>query len=240
VEWTVINRSHSAVVSRVSNGGRSRGLVTCDRCHRRFSSYAALKQHYASKHSNVRWPEEFEKQLTAEREAASYRFTLRPNRPSHAGLIIAILLIAIVAGGAAYFVSNSGSGSSYTGGDPTLQICLSGTIVEHIHPHLTIMIQQSPLTIPANIGITGDCTRPVHTHDPSGEIHVESPFNYPYTLGDFFLVWGQPFDSTRILQYTTDATHTISMTVNGKPSTEYRNYVIHDGDQIVITYGASG
>jgi hypothetical protein len=214
-------------------------MVACDRCHRKFASHSALKQHYAGQHPNVRWPEEFEKRLTTEREVESARRTIHPTRPSHNGLIIAIFLIAIIAGGTAYFVSNSASGPSYTGGDPTLQICLSGTIVEHIHPHLTIIIKGSTLTIPANTGTTGDCTRPVHTHDTSGEIHIESPFTYPYTLHDFFLVWGQPFDSTRILQYTTDATNTLSMTVNGTPSAEYQNYVLHDGDQIVITYSSS-
>lgn len=122
-------------------------------------------------------------------------------------------------------------------GDPTLQICITGAVAEHIHPHLQIVVNGQPIVIPANIGISDSCTRPIHTHDASGTIHVESPVSYPFTLHDFFLVWGQPFDSAQILRNHVDSTHTLRMTVNSIPNTQYENYVLQDGDQIVIIYG---
>lgn len=38
-----------------------------------------------------------------------------------------------------------------------------------------------------------------------------------YTLKDLFLIWGQVFNSTQILSFKTDATHSITLTVNGNP-----------------------
>jgi hypothetical protein len=69
---------------------------------------------------------------------------------------------------------------------------------------------------------------------------MESPVVYPYTLHDFFLVWGLPFDSTQIAGHRVDSTHTLTMTVNGVSNTQYQDYVMHDSDQIVITYGPTG
>lgn len=216
-------------------------MVTCERCHRKFATYAALKQHYGNQHPNVKWTPELESKLTGEREVEAYRSNLSPKRGSNSKLIIAVVLILIVAGAAWYYVStNSGSGSTVTG-DPTLSICITDSTVlaEHIHPQLQIVVNGRPVTIPANVGISAACLRPIHTHDETGEIHVESPVVYPYTLHDFFLVWGQPFDSTQVLQYKADTTHTLKMTVNGTPNSDFQNYVMHDGDQIVITYAPS-
>lgn len=36
---------------------------------------------------------------------------------------------------------------------------------------------------------------PLHTHDDSGTIHVESSTNRNYRLGEFFKVWGLDLDS---------------------------------------------
>lgn len=57
-------------------------------------------------------------------------------------------------------------------------------------------------TIPAGMGISGTCDRPIHTHDTSGTLHVETDQDYTYKLGDFFLVWGKVFNSSGIFQDT--------------------------------------
>lgn len=107
----------------------------------------------------------------------------------------------------------------------------------HIHPHLAIVVNGATTTIPANIGITLNCEHPLHTHDASGTIHVESPEQRNFTLSDFFAVWGEPFGKTQIFGYEADAGHEITMTVDGKPSADYENLVLKDGQQIVIKYG---
>lgn len=107
----------------------------------------------------------------------------------------------------------------------------------HIHPILQIIINGEPQVIPANIGIKADCMNALHTHDTSDTLHVESPEKRDFTLADFFAVWGQPFSKDQILNYKSDATHQISITVNGTPVDTYENTVLKDKDQIVITYG---
>jgi hypothetical protein len=107
----------------------------------------------------------------------------------------------------------------------------------HIHPHLSIFINGQEQVIPADIGISSTgATLPVHTHDTSGWLHVESPVAYDFQLQDFFAIWGQSFDAQDILGYHTDATQqvTVTMTVNGQPSTAFGSLVLHDGDNIVI------
>jgi hypothetical protein len=105
----------------------------------------------------------------------------------------------------------------------------------HIHPHLTIFINGQEQVIPALIGLTPAGWEPLHTHDTSGTIHVESPVVQDFHLSDFFAIWGQPFDSQVILNHRADAAHPVTMTVNGQPSNAYGNLVLHDLDNIVIS-----
>ena len=83
----------------------------------------------------------------------------------------------------------------------------------HIHAHLTIFVNGSPRQVPAGIGIptaqaqntaqgafisSGTCFYWLHTHAADGIIHVESPVQRTYTLGDFFDEWGQPLGPDRV------------------------------------------
>ncbi len=124
----------------------------------------------------------------------------------------------------------------------TRQLALSCTTdlltTFHIHPHLTIVINGATQTIPADIGISLTCMHPIHTHAATGKIHIESPVPRDFTLGDFFAVWGKTFNQNQILDSGVDASHTITVTVNGSPVDTYENTVLHDGDQIIISYGA--
>jgi hypothetical protein len=63
--------------------------------------------------------------------------------------------------------------------------------VIHIHQHLDLYVDGRKVVVPAGIGIDPAVGyAPLHTHDPSGIIHVESPTVRAYTLGEFFGVWG--------------------------------------------------
>ncbi len=127
-----------------------------------------------------------------------------------------------------------------TTGQTTRELAMSCTLDMytqfHIHPHLTIIINGLEQSIPANTGITISCMHPIHTHDETGTIHVESPEQRDFTLSDFFAVWGQTFTKDQILDYKVDATHQIVMTVNGVTSTDYENLVLRDLDNIKIEY----
>jgi hypothetical protein len=78
----------------------------------------------------------------------------------------------------------------------------------HIHSHLTIFIAGAPRQIPYGIGIAPPIeveSTPrgpfavagaeffwLHTHAADGIIHIESPIERTYTLGNFFDIWNEP------------------------------------------------
>ena len=102
----------------------------------------------------------------------------------------------------------------------------------HIHPFLTIFVDDKALVIPNGVGIdAGKCMHPVHTHGTDGKIHVESPKPANFTLGDFFLVWDKKFDELGTLE---------KLTVNGADSTDGENLILKDGDKIELRYKAAG
>jgi hypothetical protein len=94
-------------------------------------------------------------------------------------------------------------------GQPVDQIsCRTGEqTLFHIHAHLAVFVNGKARRIPAAIGIagaqvqqtpngpyiaTGPCFYWLHTHAADGIIHIESPVQRTYTLGNFFDEWGQP------------------------------------------------
>ena len=112
--------------------------------------------------------------------------------------------------------------------------CLNGNspLLQHIHPNLKIMVAGEEEIIPSDIGLPGgvgatNCEHALHTHDASGQIHVEAQDLRDYTLGQFFEVWGKAIMRPG---------YSLTMTVDGKPSSELGNLVLKDGQQIVLTY----
>jgi len=110
-------------------------------------------------------------------------------------------------------------------------------LAEHIHVHLTIVVNGQPQTIPAGIGFTPRGFLPIHTHDESGVIHIESPRLHQFHLSDFFKVWGQTFNRRDILGHRADAAHPITMLVNGRPSRAFASLVLRDHEDVVINLG---
>lgn len=47
-------------------------------------------------------------------------------------------------------------------------------VLNHIHAHFTIKENGEEKAIPANIGVVGSCMAEVHTHEPNGQIHIET------------------------------------------------------------------
>ena len=109
--------------------------------------------------------------------------------------------------------------------------CVSISFFYHSHPNLTITVNGANIPLPSSTFNSG-CPQPLHTHDSSGVIHVEGDENRDYTLHDWFLLWGyylnDPnytiFNSTQIFTYKVDATHHLSMTVNGNNDTSFESH----------------
>jgi hypothetical protein len=79
----------------------------------------------------------------------------------------------------------------------------SEQLLFHIHAHLAAYQNGVQKFVPPEIGIATNssgatCFSWLHTHDNTGVIHIESPVQRVYTLGNFFHVWGQPLSSTQV------------------------------------------
>jgi len=106
----------------------------------------------------------------------------------------------------------------------------------HIHPILSLVAEGKTIEVPSNIGVSLTCMHPLHTHDTTGEIHVESPEPRDFTLGDFFAVWERSLSKDRFLDYVATSTHEIVMTVDGKRNEEFGSLVLKDKQQIILEY----
>jgi hypothetical protein len=109
-------------------------------------------------------------------------------------------------------------------------------MVMHIHPQITVSINGQPTIIPENVGIDNTLWKdhsldkygmqgmsPLHTHDNSGTLHVESTANRNYTLGEFVNVWGG---------LDTGSEKVLKVTVNGQPISDWKNHVLKDKEKI--------
>ena len=106
----------------------------------------------------------------------------------------------------------------------------------HIHPELHILIDGVENPIPPNLGIQSTCMTSIHTHEGGGIIHVESPVQKDFTLGDFFAVWKKAFSKDKVLDSMVTPTTEIVVTVNGTRVDTYENTILKDKDKIVISY----
>ncbi len=103
----------------------------------------------------------------------------------------------------------------------------SEQLVFHIHAHLEMFVNGVQKLVPAGVGIGpplqfqndfvvgGSCFSWLHTHDETGVIHIESPIQRTFTLGNFFDIWGQPLSADQV----GPAHGKISAFLNGKPFT---------------------
>lgn len=118
------------------------------------------------------------------------------------------------------------------------------TLKMHWHPILTITMNGSPVTISAQIGIDASLWKdhsldqygvgglaPLHTHDTSGTIHVESNSVRDFTLHQFLAIWGQPADGGAINGHTV-----LSLSVDGQSQpSPTQDVVFKDKQQIAMT-----
>lgn len=112
----------------------------------------------------------------------------------------------------------------------------------HTHQHLDLFINGAPATVPANIGVNESerFISPLHTHDQTGIIHVESDEIRDFTLGQFFDVWGVRLNKDCVGGYCAGAGNSLKVYLNGKLfSGEPRALVLADQQEIALVFGAT-
>ncbi len=151
--------------------------------------------------------------------------------------MVAICVVIVIAAGIAVFMTyqqpKTLTGNAYT--NPPMD----SMGMMHFHPSLTLVIDGKPAAVPAQIGIDPQMWQdhsldsygmkgmaPLHTHDTSGTIHVESYANRYYTFGQLLDIWGLNLSGYK----------QVTMTVNGQPVPDYQNYILKDGDKIILSF----
>lgn len=156
--------------------------------------------------------------------------------------ILVILLTLGIVSGLFYYPSINNSNQNVPNDNLSVPCLIPNMrLVQHTHAKLDIVLDGKPVDIPGGIGISGTCHRALHTHDDEGGpgvIHNEAQDSRQYTLGDFFDVWGKVLSPVQIFDKQVDASHAISMTVNGEPNNEFGNLILQDQQTIKIEYVA--
>ncbi|HVW71544.1 MAG TPA: hypothetical protein VHB93_00115, partial [Candidatus Paceibacterota bacterium] len=79
---------------------------------------------------------------------------------------------------------------------------------------------------------------PIHVHDDTNIIHVESPYTATFTLGEFFDIWGVRFTQDCVGGYCASGSDALKVFVNGAPySGDPRTLALDAHQEIVIAFG---
>jgi hypothetical protein len=198
---------------------------------------------------------EEKEQLRQRREEAERQNSAEMHHRLVAGYFAAGLLAAAMIAGIVAVVANSGGSSSDSDAAAAFGTHYSGLEARrveagvttmanpnsetHIHPRLSVYVNDKPVTVPVNIGI--DPARPpgdmagLHTHDSAGTIHNEGMADA--RLGQFFEIWGVPFSESRLGLYEARGQNAVRMWVDGKPSQAFGDLRLADGQKIVVSFG---
>ena len=138
-----------------------------------------------------------------------------PLLPIVVGSILAVLVIALI--GAIVYYGRPQPGPQPVAGVPCDHLEQSQT---HYHAALQIVYGGAVHNIPDNIGINMDsagnisCYYWLHVHPANKNvIHIESPKNDTFTLGQFFEVWNSWSNAHGLGAQKLDATHVSTITV---------------------------
>jgi hypothetical protein len=157
-------------------------------------------------------------------------FALERNRGRKNLLIIIPVVIAVSAGFTGLFLMFGSSNAN--------QMLL------HSHVRLNITSDGQPIAIPAHVGMFQagkaedrllygnhsldsygmEGMSPLHTHDESGTIHVESNAVRNFTLGELLGIWqGLNLDGKNVV-----------VKIDGKSVVGYRNVILQDNETITM------
>jgi hypothetical protein len=105
----------------------------------------------------------------------------------------------------------------------------------HVHQHLDVFVNGKHVIVPAGIGIGDGFISPLHTHDASGLIHVESPTVRSFSLAEFFAVWGVRLTKRCLADECGDGK--LLLFVNGKPAADPNRVVLTQHQEIAVAFG---
>jgi hypothetical protein len=123
--------------------------------------------------------------------------------------------------------------------EKALQLPAPSDTIYHIHAQLKVFTNGKEQKVPQNIGIDpgAQFLSSLHTHDEKGIVHMEAVEPYPFTLGQFFTVWGVKFTQNQLGSYTSGNGLNLQTYANGELVPNGPKYEMKQGDAIVVGYG---
>jgi len=191
----------------------------CDICGKVFENSTKLNQHKSESH----------KSETKVKKTAS-----KSSRYKATGIAAAIAVIVVLG---VYFSENQQPSATIIQGvqcDPT------EGVIFHIHAHLDVIVDGKSITVPAGIGIKpNECLYWLHTHNTSGVIHIESPQQTTFTLGQFIQVWDNTPGISPKFEEMINGDKNFKVFVNGFEYKDgYDKIPLSAHDEIVIVSGS--
>jgi len=109
----------------------------------------------------------------------------------------------------------------------------------HHHVQLYVYVDGQPLEVPANLGLSDLAASPLHTHDPSGLVHVESAdLSFQPVLGQLMDVWGPYMTATCLGADCNAGDRQLRVFVNGEEYTGDPTLLpLTDMLVVVVTFG---
>jgi hypothetical protein len=114
--------------------------------------------------------------------------------------------------------------------------------VLHIHSHLDVFVDGKAVTVPAEVGIdeARQQISPLHTHDTSGVVHIESPVKKDFTLGEFMTEWNVPITKDALGPLKTGGGKELRVYADGKQwSGNPADLKLAAHEEIAVVYGAA-
>ena len=191
----------------------------CNICGNKFENSDKLEQHKKESH----------KEKSREKPQVS-----KSSRYKATGIAAAIAVAVIIV---VYFSDGTTAPVGTIQGvecDPS-----EGTIF-HVHAHLDLIVDSKSVTIPAGIGIKpNECLYWLHTHNTSGVVHIESPQQTTFTLGQFIQVWNNTPGISPTFEEVTHDDKDIRVFVNGTEIKDsYENIKLVAHDEITLVSGS--
>jgi hypothetical protein len=109
----------------------------------------------------------------------------------------------------------------------------------HHHIRLWIYVDGQPVVVPANIGLSPQAASPLHTHDETGLVHVESAdLDFQPVFAQFMDVWGVYFTQTCLGDACNDGDRQLRVFLDGQEYTGDPTLLpLTDQEAVVITMG---
>ena len=117
-----------------------------------------------------------------------------------------------------------------------------------LHVQLTVEVDGEEVEVPNGIGLNGQevaggrmitgFVSAIHTHDASGLVHVHSPDERPYTLGQVFDVWGVRLTERCVGGYCAGGGKVLTLLDDGEEvDGDPRQLPLGNGQRITVRYG---